>query len=163
MAIKDATKMVTRVEEGTKLNAKEKRLASVMVNTKSNLARNMAAEFLKTRGDIANSKTNENEAKIAVIQDNLEKKKVEEHRIRKALEYQQDEDILLPRGHIKRQHPTSLNSPQLLITPKSVKSSRHRGHIGRNKTNHNHQRNLRKRKNKKSNIDQIIISKFHSI
>ena len=56
---------------------KEKRLASVMVNTKSNLARNMAAEFLKTRGDIANSKTNENEAKIAVIQENLEKKKAE--------------------------------------------------------------------------------------
>ena len=43
---------------GVKLNEKEKRLAKVMVTTKSNLARNMAAEFMKTRGDYENMNAN---------------------------------------------------------------------------------------------------------
>ena len=66
---------------GVKLNEKEKRLAKVMVTTKSNLARNMAAEFMKTRGDYENMKKEEeahNEAKVAKIEDNINRASREE-------------------------------------------------------------------------------------
>ena len=49
MAIKDATKMVAQAEEGMKMTEQEERLANIMINGKSNLARNMAAEFMKDR------------------------------------------------------------------------------------------------------------------
>ena len=49
MAIKDATKMVAQAEEGMKMTEQEERLANIMINGKSNLARNMAAEFMKRR------------------------------------------------------------------------------------------------------------------
>ena len=49
----------------------ERRLASVMVNTKSSLVRNMAAEFLKTRGDFEKTKEQDNDAKLAEIQENI--------------------------------------------------------------------------------------------
>lgn len=83
---KDATKMVMKAEEGVKLNEKEKRLAKVMVTTKSNLARNMAAEFMKTRGDYENMKKDEeakNEAKVAKIEDNINRASRQEIKTRK--------------------------------------------------------------------------------
>ena len=71
---------------GVKLNEKEKRLAKVMVTTKSNLARNMAAEFMKTRGDYENMKEDEeahNEAKVAKIEDNINRASREEIQTRR--------------------------------------------------------------------------------
>ena len=68
------------------MNEKEKRLAKVMVTTKSNLARNMAAEFMKTRGDYENMKKEEevkNEAKVAKIEDNINRASREEIQTRR--------------------------------------------------------------------------------
>ena len=47
---KDATKMVAQAEEGMKMTEQEERLANIMINGKTNLARNMAAEFMKRLG-----------------------------------------------------------------------------------------------------------------
>ena len=79
---------------GVKLNEKEKRLAKVMVTTKSNLARNMAAEFMKTRGDYENMKKEEevkNEAKVAKIEDNINRASREEIQTRRQFQLKSTE------------------------------------------------------------------------
>ena len=84
------------------MNEKEKRLAKVMVTTKSNLARNMAAEFMKTRGDYENMKKEEevkNEAKVAKIEDNINRASREEIQTRRQFQLKSTEvrkKIFLP-------------------------------------------------------------------
>ena len=76
------------------MNEKEKRLAKVMVTTKSNLARNMAAEFMKTRGDYENMKKEEevkNEAKVAKIEDNINRASREEIQTRRQFQLKSTE------------------------------------------------------------------------
>ena len=51
--------MVAKAEEGIKMTDQETRLTNIMMKTKSNLVRNMAAEFITTKGTgVQNDKDN---------------------------------------------------------------------------------------------------------
>ena len=159
MAIKDATKMVAQAEEGIKLTQQEERLANVMVNGTSNLARNMAAEFMKTRGN----QEEPNNDRVNKIKEQANIELSNRRRARRALMKDEFDDLAecMPRGHTRRVISSSDDGSDHHAhhrSRKHRKTPRHRVH--QHHALHSHHNKRRKAKRDQQHIANLISREY---
>ena len=150
--------MVAQAEEGIKLTQQEARLANVMVNGTSNLARNMAAEFMKTRNGDEEENTDFDKIKE---QANIELNN--RRRARRALMKDEFDDLAecMPRGHTRRIVSSSDDGSDHHVhhrlRNKARKAPRHRLHQHHHHhASHNHHNKRRKAKRDQQHIADLI-------